>query len=62
MNEPIPTPNSISLRQWYAGQAMAAILARSDYTDGVLAMLAFKYADAMIDHEVAERNRAERRT
>jgi len=56
----------MSLRQWYAGQALAGLLANpSDLPlagepnpQQWLADASFTYADAMIAHEVAEREGA----
>lgn len=47
----------MTLRQWYAGQALAGIMADSQYagTSADFAECAFRFADAMLAHEAAER-------
>lgn len=47
--------SACSLREWYAGLALAGLLA-GDHTDSLTVLkatdLAFVFADAMIDHSI----------
>lgn len=44
----------MSLRDWFAGQALAGLAARSIYTREALAKEAYEYADAMLAHRNTE--------
>lgn len=47
----------MTLRQWYAGQAMEGLLAQPNRTDDmpILAKIAFRAADALITFEMNEK-------
>ena len=42
------TKPGMTLRDWFAGQAMAGMLARFNYTETAMAIQAYKFADAML--------------
>lgn len=45
----------ITLRQWYAGQALKALVGKGTMSSSPeVATIAFRYADAMIAYEAAE--------
>jgi hypothetical protein len=52
-NEYLEGRDGMSLRDWFAGQALLGMLNRTQYNETIAASYAFKYADAML----AERNK-----